>query len=194
MLLERESVRLSGNETDIFELVKVMTLKARVYDKMGTPQKGFSVAARAASLAYQAHILPALWEAIGALCKVLISLREFEAAATTLQGVMPQVLECEDWEMTSNSFSTLADAHMGMAGAAGAELLKRKEQISKAIDYVDRAFDGYSRIGDVKCQCEMMAKKATIMYLSGDLMLVNDYAAKYLDIQKASRKNVSPLN
>lgn len=30
----------------------------------------------------------------------------------------------------------------------------------------------------------MIAKKATIMHLVGDLELANDYAAKYLDLKK----------
>jgi anaphase-promoting complex subunit 5 len=29
-----------------------------------------------------------------------------------------------------------------------------------------------------------MAKKATVMHLSGDLVLANDYASKYLDLRK----------
>ena len=35
-----------------------------------------------------------------------------------------------------------------------------------------------------------MAKKATIMHLHGDLVLANDYAAKYLDLKKAAREQV----
>ena len=48
----------------------------------------------------------------------------------------------------------------------------------------------YSRIEDIKGQCEMIAKKATIMHLVGDLELANDYAAKYLDLKKEWRAEV----
>ena len=41
---------------------------------------------------------------------------------------------------------------------------------------------------------EMMAKRATIMHLNGDLVLANDYAAAYLQLQKEARQEleVSP--
>ena len=187
-ILEKLSDKLSNEEADVFERIKLMTLKARILDKAGTPQKGFSVTMRAASLAYRARLVPALWEAIGALARVLISLREYDAAAKLLVRIMPQVLECEDCELAAHSFSSLADAHMGMAGEAKDEKQQRKEHTTKALEYINQSFDEFSRIEDVRGQCEMMAKKATIMHLNGDLMLANDCAAIYLDIKRAARE------
>ena len=192
-LLELQCVKLDEKESDIFHRVKLMILKARLYDKAGLPYKGFSVAARAASIAHSANLLPALWESVGVVCRVLISLKESEAAVKIMRSIMPQVIECGDCEMASDSFSILADAHMGTAGAvvAGAmraDLMKRKEHVSKALEYVGRAFDGYSRISDIKGQCEMMAKRAAIMCLHGDVTLAIDYAASYLAIQKHARE------
>ena len=186
-ILEDIASKLTGGEADIFQRIKVMTLKARIYYKAGLPQKGFSIAVGAASLAHRATLLPALWEAVGAVCAVLISLKEFSAAAKLLESVMPQILECEDCHFSAQTFSLLADAHMGIAGLAKAETLQRKEQLTKALDNIDRSFDEYSRIEDVKGQCEMMAKKATIMHLNGDSVLANDCAAKYLDIKRAAK-------
>ena len=40
---------------------------------------------------------------------------------------------------------------------------------------------GFCSGGDVM---EMMAKKATVMHLTGDPVLANDYAAKYLDLRR----------
>lgn len=187
-VLEKLATMLNHREADVFQRVKLMTLKARIYDKAGIPQKGFSVALRAASLAHKARILPALWEAVGATCRVLISLREFEAAARLMESIMPQVLECEDCDLAAQSLSSFADAHMGLAGDAEAESLQRKERLTKALEYIDRSFDEFSRIEDVRGQCEMMAKKATIMHLNGDPVLANDCAAKYLDIKKAAKE------
>ena len=189
-LLENLATRLNDGETDIFQRIKVMTLKARIYDMAGIPQKGFSVALRAASLAHRARLLPALWESVGAVCAILISLSEFSAAAKLLESIMPQTLECEDCVLSAQTFSLLADAHMGMAGQAKAETLLRKEQLTKALDNIGRSFDEYSRIEDVKGQCEMMAKKATIMHLNGDPVLANDCAAKYLDIKRAAKDRI----
>ena len=187
-LLDNDANELHEHGTDVFHQIKLMILKARIYDKAGIPQKGFSVALRAASLAYKARLLPALWDAVGALCRVLISLKEFEAAVRLMESIMPQVLECEDCELAANSFSYLADAHMGIAGQMSAGSLKRKEHLTKASGYLDRSFDDVSRIHDVKGERETLAKKATIMHVNGDFLLANDYAAKYLDIQKAANE------
>ena len=186
-VLESLATRLEAEESDIYQRIKLMTLKARIYDRAGIPQKGFSVALRAASLAHRARILPALWEAVGAVCAVLNSLSEFDAAAKLLESIMPQVLEYEDCDLSAQSFSFLADAHMGLAGQAKAGALQRKEQLTKALESIDRSFDENSKIEDIEGQCEMMAKKATIMHLNGDPVLANDCAAKYLDIKKAAK-------
>ena len=186
-ILETLSSKLTAKEADIFQRIKVMTLKARIYGKAGIPQKGFSVALRAASLAHQARLLPALWEAVSALCAIMVSLEEHSAAAKLLEGIMPQTLECEDCNLSAQVFSLLADAHMGMAGQAKPETLLRKEQLIRALDNISRSFDEYSRIEDVRGQCEMMAKKATIMHINGDPVLANDCAAKYLDVKKTAK-------
>ena len=187
-LLEMLATNFEDHETDVFQRVKLMVLKARILDKAGTPQKGFSVALRAASMARRALILPLLWEAVGAVSRALISLREFKAAAELMVSIMPQVLECEDSYVAGHSFLTLADAYVGQAGEANAGPLLRKERLTKALEYIDRAFDEFSKVEDVKGQCEMLAKKATIMHLNGDPILANDCASKYLDIKKASKE------
>ena len=187
-LLEDLATRMDNSETDVLQRVKIMILKAKIYDNAGIAQKGFSVALRAASLAHKAQILPALWEAIGAISRVLVSMREFKAAVRLMESIMPQVLECEDCNLAAQSFSHLADALMGLAGDANAESLQRKERLTKALGYIDRSFDEFSRIENVRGQCEMMAKRATIMHLNGDPVLANDCAAKYLDIKKAAKE------
>jgi anaphase-promoting complex subunit 5 len=187
-LLETLATKLHGHEADVFQRVKLMVLKARIYNKAGTPQKGFSVALRAASMAHKALVLPVLWDAVGAVSRVLISLREFDAAAKLMESIMPQVLECEDCNLAGHSFSSLADAYMGQAGQAKVESLQRKERLINALEYVDRSFDEFSRVEDVKGQCEMLAKKATIMHLNGDPVLANDCASRYLDIKKAAKE------
>ena len=186
-ILEGFATKVNDEEADISQRVKLMTLKAQIYDKAGIPQKGFSVALRAASLAHRAKLLPALWEAVGRVCAVLISLKEFGPTAKLLESIMPQVLECEDCNLSAHTFALLADAHVGMAGQAKAEPLQRKEQLTKALEHIERSFDEFSHIEDVRGQCEMMAKKATIMHLNGDPVLANDCAAKYLDIKRAAK-------
>ena len=185
-LLEECFPEMEENEMDIFQRIKLLTLKARILDMAGIPQKGFSVALRAASLARRARLLPALWEAIGAVCRILISLEEFDAAAKLLRSIMPQVLECEDCELAADCFSFLADAYIGLAGEAEAGTAERKEQMTRALECTSGSFDEFSRVDDVRGQREMMAKKAIIMRLNSDLILANNCAAKYLHVKKAS--------
>ncbi|KAL8699400.1 MAG: hypothetical protein Q9201_006029 [Fulgogasparrea decipioides] len=187
-LLEQLLTDLNKHEADIFQRLKAMILKARIYDKAEMPQKGFSVALRAASLAHKARLLPLLWEAVGAICRILVSVKEFDAAVRLIESVMPQALECEDCDLAAYLFSCLADGHMGSAGQAKEGSLQRKERLNKASEALDRAFEEYSRIEDIRGQCEMLAKKATTMHLNGDPVLANDYSAKYLAIKKAARE------
>ena len=187
-LLEKLAETLKEEQADIYCRIKVMTLKARIYDKAGIPQKGFSVALRAASLALSCKLLPCLWEAVNAISAIFNSLDEFEASIKLLESIVPQVLECEDCDLAAQTFSLLADSHVGLAGQAKAETMQRKEQLTKGLENLERAFDAFSQVEDVMGQCEMLAKKATIMHLNGDPVLANDCASKYLAIKEAAKE------
>lgn len=100
---------------------------------------------------------------------------------------MPQVLEFEDCDLAARAYSLLVDANMGVAGvlwSQGQSLPARKVFMNRALGYIDCAYEQLEEIEDINGQREMMAKKATIMHLSGDLVLANDYASKYLDIKQ----------
>jgi anaphase-promoting complex subunit 5 len=58
------------------------------------------------------------------------------------------------------------------------------EYMTKALQAVQKSFDQYSQIEDMAMQCQMTAKKAMIMKLSGDMALAADYAAEYVALQK----------
>ncbi|QGA21289.1 hypothetical protein EYB26_008999 [Talaromyces marneffei] len=189
---------------DVLAQIRLLCFKARILEKTGLPQRGFSLAMRAASIAHRCRVLPGLWEAIGVLATVLLSMREFEAAVEMMESIMPQVLEFDDRYLTARSYSILVDANMGLAGEATSptlpfspddnddgeavnknpDPLKKKEYITRASAYIDCSYDEYEAIEDLLGQCEMMAKKATVMHLSGDLVLANDYASKYLDLRR----------
>ena len=171
-------------DADISQQVKLMILKACAYEKSGLPQKGVSAALRAVSVSYKAHLLDSLWEAIICLSRILISVHEFEAAVKLLESITPQVLEYEDCILSADTFCCLADAHVGMAMQAKQEPLKQKEKMTKALEYVERAFDEFSRIQDVNGQCAMLGKKAAILHGNGDALLANDCAAKYVGIER----------
>lgn len=190
-IVEQIAQSIQQENFDVFTQIKLLCYKARILDKAGQPQRGFSLAMRAASIAHRSRVLPGLWEAIGVLAGVLLSLREFEAAAEMMESIMPQVLEFEDRSLTARSYSVLVDANMGLAGeyssargGCAADPVKKKEYVTRALEYIDCSYEEYEEIEDLSGQCEMMAKKATVMHLSGDPVLANDYAAKYLDLKR----------
>ncbi|KAI9848511.1 MAG: Anaphase-promoting complex subunit 5 [Sclerophora amabilis] len=184
--LESLASTLEEENRDIYLRVRLLTLKAFLLDRCGVSQKGFSVAVRAASIAWRARLMPALWHALCAIGNVLIQLKEFDAAAKVLGAIMPQLLECEDSELSALAYSLLVDAYVGQAGLAESESPHRKDCLAKASEHMEHAFAEYARIEEFQKQCEMMAKKATIMQLMGDFVLANDYAAKYLELKKGS--------
>ncbi|RDW77399.1 hypothetical protein BP6252_05452 [Coleophoma cylindrospora] len=189
--VERMVSQLREDGDDLNLSVKLLTIKALLYDKSGRAQKGFSVAIRAASIAWRARLMPALWAAMGAVANILTSLTEFQASSQILIAIIPRALECENCAMNARLYSFLVDAYMGMAGQAPAGSSRRTENLTRCLEFLDRAFDEYSAIEDIKGQQETLAKKATIMRLVGDDVLANDYASAYLDLKKGTGLGVA---
>jgi len=98
-------------------------------------------------------------------------------------------LEFQDCELAGRSYAVLADAHMGLAGQQGNKSLKQKEFISKAMEHIDHAHVQFRYIEDVRGQREMLRKKATILHWRGDLMLANDTATQYLELDRPSNSH-----
>ena len=71
--------------------VCMLLAKAELFGKAGKPERGFSVALRAASVSFKARLMPCLWAAVGVLSNILNSIGEFEAAKRLLNAVIPQV-------------------------------------------------------------------------------------------------------
>ncbi|KAJ5937398.1 hypothetical protein N7454_004698 [Penicillium verhagenii] len=160
-MVEQAAHTMQPENFDVHSQIKLLCLKAQILEKSGHPERGFSLAMRAASIAYRSKVLFDLWEAICTLAAVLLSLREFEATVELVESIMPQILETDDSALVARAYSLLVDANMGIAGGVS-----------------------YEEIEDILGQTEMMAKKATVMHLTGDPVLANDYAAKYLDLRK----------
>ncbi|KIN07687.1 hypothetical protein OIDMADRAFT_99747 [Oidiodendron maius Zn] len=182
--IERLALAIKETGDDVNLRVKLLTLKALLQDKVGRPQRGFSIAVRAASIAWHARLIPGLWVAIGVIANILTSLGEFQAASQILVSVIPRALECENCALTAQLYSFLVDAYMGIAGFADSGSLKRTQNLTKCLEFIDIAFSEYSAIEDINGQCQMMAKKATIMKVLGDNVQANDYASAYLDLKK----------
>ncbi|GAO19658.1 hypothetical protein UVI_02005990 [Ustilaginoidea virens] len=186
--VERLLNRLKGENKDIALRVRLLLLKVSLLDRCGRPQRAFSTAVRATNIAWRARLIPCLWQAVGALSNILVSLGEFEAATQLLVAVLPRALECEMATLSAQLYSFLADALVGSAGKQPPKSSKRAECMTRALAAVQKAFDHYSAVEDIKNQCEMMAKKAMIMKLTGDMALAADYAAAYVELRKTAEK------
>ncbi|GKT46048.1 anaphase-promoting complex subunit 5 [Colletotrichum spaethianum] len=172
------------DKRDIALRVRLMLIKVHLYDKCGRPQRGFTIAMRAASMAWRARLVSCLWQAVGAIANILTSLGEFEASSQLLTAILPRSLECDSAALSGQLYSYLADANMGMAGKMAPQSAKRREYLTRATGAIQKAFDHFSSIEDITRQCEMMAKKATIMKVAGDKVLAADYAAAYVALRK----------
>ncbi|OTB04690.1 hypothetical protein M426DRAFT_150567 [Hypoxylon sp. CI-4A] len=189
--VEKMISELRDENKDIALRVRLLLLKAELLDRCGRPQKGFTIAVRAANVAWRARLIPYLWPAIGAIANILTSLGEFEPAIQLLNAVLPRSLECENSAVTAKLYSHLGDANMGLAGNMPPKSNKRREFMTKASEAIEKAFNHYSSVEDINKQCEMMAKRATIMKVLGDNVLANDYAAAYLAIRReAAQANI----
>ncbi|KAI5860731.1 anaphase-promoting complex subunit 5-domain-containing protein [Durotheca rogersii] len=182
--VERMMAELRDENRDVALRVRLLLLKADILARCGRAERGFTAAVRAAHVAWRARLAPQLWAAMGAVARVLNAVGEFAAAAALLAAALPRCLECEDAAAAAALYAQLADASMGLAGRAAAASPPRRERIAQALEAVERAFALYAAVEDLPCQCEMLAKKATIMRVSGDPVLANDCAAAYLAIRR----------
>ncbi|KAL8296304.1 hypothetical protein RB597_005649 [Gaeumannomyces tritici] len=117
--LEMTNVRLGEQRDqgrDVCLRVRLLLARAGLHDRAGRPRKGFVLALRAASAAWRARLLPALWLSLGSLANILVSLGEFSEAARLLGEIIPRALECDAAFMAGTLYLTLGDAFTGLAG------------------------------------------------------------------------------
>ncbi|KAK3363667.1 anaphase-promoting complex subunit 5-domain-containing protein [Lasiosphaeria hispida] len=188
--IDRLISELREDNRDISLRIRLLLNKVHLFDRIDRPEKGFTIAMRAASMAWRARLVPLLWQAIGALANILNALGEFAAAAQLLFAILPRCLETDSIFVVATLYSLLADARMGQAGEvqgrSDAHTHERTEFLTRAHEALDAALKHYSAVEDVEKQCEMLAKKATLMRVMGDDVLAEDCAAKYLVMKRAA--------
>jgi anaphase-promoting complex subunit 5 len=174
----------TADTTDVHTTAHLLNLKARILITSSNPLKAFSLTTRAAQLSLRARLLPTLWESIVLLSQILLALREFTAATSLLHSIIPQILECHDNYLAARAYSALADTHIGHAGCAEAKSNRRKEQVNKAMEYLESARVCYRYMEDVQGQLDVLEKMASVMRWRGDLVLANDVASRYLAVRR----------
>ena len=182
MVIEESSKLMWEHGYDVNLRVQLLLLKASIYDKAGRPQKGFSIAIRAANIAWRSLLLPALWAAMGAIANILTSLHEFQASTQILKSIFPRVLECDNSELSAQLYSFLADAYLGLAGQT--KPLERRQNLLNGLKFIKRAGNEYSNLEDIKKQSEMSIKAATILRLLGETTLAREYTEKCMKLKQ----------
>ncbi|GAB1312023.1 APC5 protein [Madurella fahalii] len=110
---------LRGDHRDLALRIRLLLAKVHLFDRAGRPEKGFSIAVRAAGMAWRARLAPLLWQAVGALARILAALGEFAAAADLLVAVLPRCLESDTAFAAATLYNLLADAWVGLVGEMG---------------------------------------------------------------------------
>lgn len=82
---------LKEDNADTLQRVALLLMKADLFRKAGKPERGFSVALRAASVSYRARLMTSLWVSVGLLGNILNTLGECGSARRLVEGVLPQV-------------------------------------------------------------------------------------------------------
>jgi anaphase-promoting complex subunit 5 len=87
----RKIASLFAATSDLAQTLHLLTLKAAVFAAADKPEKGFSIAVRAASRAERAGLVPVLLEALAALAEILNKVGDFGAARELAEAALPQV-------------------------------------------------------------------------------------------------------
>ncbi|GAB7353578.1 hypothetical protein MBLNU459_g4004t2 [Dothideomycetes sp. NU459] len=194
----------NAESADVLRRIKLLILKARVFAKAGVPVKGFSIVLRAASSAHRALLLPLMWEAISALCNILLDLEEFSAVKSLVDAIMPQladqvnntqVLEGGNEYLVAQLYSVLTDAHVGLAGHACDEAsTERETHINAAALYLERARAAYTQVDDLEGILETLGKKAMIFSYRGEDALVEEMETLYAHtVEEAEKREAETL-
>ncbi|OAL57027.1 hypothetical protein IQ07DRAFT_582293 [Pyrenochaeta sp. DS3sAY3a] len=201
---------LKTDNADVLQRISILLMQADLWKKAGQPEKGFSVALRAASVSFRARLGPSLWTAVGLLGNILNSLGEWDSARRLIEGVLPQALEGADHMLSGTLYSHLADSHMGLASPSpppnqaettgspsrpasspvSLSSRNRAANIAKAELYIDRARECYKKTGYLNGECEQLMKKAIIAKLRGDEKLAEEWAQNHNRVWEEGMKRI----
>lgn len=166
-------------------------MKADLFRKAGKPERGFSIALRAASVAYKAKLMPSLWTAVGLLANILNTLGECASAKRLLEAVLPQSLENGDNMLSGTLYSHLGDAFMGLADPVRtAEPRLQTSYVAKAELYIDRARECFKRNAYLDGECEQLMKKAILAKLRGDEKLAEEWSQNHNRVWEEGMRSI----
>jgi len=89
--IEELSASLKEDGADVMQRIFMLIAKADLFRRLGRPERGFSIALRAASVAFKTRLMTCLFQAVGLLANILNSNGDHDAAMRLLSAVLPQV-------------------------------------------------------------------------------------------------------
>ncbi|KAH7381676.1 anaphase-promoting complex subunit 5-domain-containing protein [Pyrenochaeta sp. MPI-SDFR-AT-0127] len=198
---------LKSDNADILQRVSVLLMQADLWRKVGKPERGFSVALRAASVSFKARLGSSLWSAVGLLGNILNDLGECGSARRLVEAVLPQALEGADSMLSGTLYSHLADSYIGLAHpnsishsqtttkstprpSSPTSIRLRAGNIAKAELYIDRARELFKKSGYLDGECEQLMKKAIIAKLRGDEKLAEEWAQNHNRVWEESMRRI----
>ena len=176
--VEDAAEELKEESADIAQRVAMLISKAILFAKLKKPERGFSVALRAACITEKAKLLPGLWAAVGCLGNILNELQDFEGALKMLEAVVPQVCSCAsprlwccsqvnfalhpltvvfqslehmDFGLTARLYSLLADSHIGLAGKTDCDEAAGVRQRSVRVSQAELCIDRACDCTSIPC-------------------------------------------
>ncbi|KAF3004149.1 anaphase promoting complex subunit 5 [Curvularia kusanoi] len=185
---------LKEDHADILQRISVLLMQADLFRKVGKPEYGFSVALRAASVAFKAKLMPSLWSAVGLLANILNALGECASARRLLEAVLPQSLENGDNMLSGTLYSHLGDSFMGLADPAHTtEARLQTTYVAKAELYIDRARECFKKTSYLSGECEQLVKKAIIAKLRGDEKLAEEWSQNHNRVWEEGLRSVEQI-
>ena len=183
-----------GPTQDVYHRIRMITAKANLISRFKGPPKALSLALRAVIAAMRAKILPAMWEATVPLAEALTSINEQEQAINLLQSIIWQVSralpeerillltdfrsqslidslqasETEDLQLMAQLQNTHANACVSLAGRTGFHRASRDTWLTQALNWIDRAYDSYRKLEDVKGARDASTKAYAALRLLGN--------------------------
>ena len=80
----------------------------------------------------------------------------------------PQILETHNLPLTAALYTTLADAHVGLAGTLSEDPAQQNSNMASAAVHLERAYDLYTILEDLDGKLDCLAKKQMLARWKGD--------------------------
>ncbi|CAE7205465.1 hypothetical protein PTNB73_07123 [Pyrenophora teres f. teres] len=148
---------LKEDNADIYQRISVLLMQADIWRRVGKPERGFSVALRAASA---------------------LEGKDAMLVGTLYSHLADSHMGLANPDNASSSHATIMSPSTPKSPRISA-MRSRSANVAKAELYIDRARDCFKRAACVDGECEQLMKKAMIAKLRGDEKVAEEWAMRH---------------